>query len=157
MASFRARMCLLGSRGCDSLIRGWNPSIYGARIGIFKPNAQKILKAAYYQNDCISSNRILHNTKDHRLLIVGGSNTRPTNPRWRTAAILIRTLNRHVAIARPILMKFGTVAHVSHTTDWPLKFRIFEKSRWRRPPSWKSQISRYLSNGLTDLHKKIVK
>jgi len=126
MASFRARMCLLESRGCDSLIRGWNPSIYGARIGIFKPNAQKYWKLHIIKMTASVQTEFLHNTKDHRLLIVGGSNTRPTNPRWRTAAILIRTLNRHVAIVRPILMKFGTVAHVSHTTDWPLKFRIFE-------------------------------
>jgi len=30
-------------------------------------------------------------------------------------------------------------AHSLPTGDRPLKFRIFENSRWRRPPSWKSQ------------------
>jgi len=35
----------------------------------------KILKPAYYQNYCIDSNQILHNTKDHQVLIVGGPNT----------------------------------------------------------------------------------
>jgi len=30
----------------------------------------------------------------------------------------------------------------------PLKFRIFENSRWRQQPSGKSQKSRYLRNGL---------
>jgi len=35
----------------------------------------KILKPAYYQNYCIDSNQILHKTKDHQVLIVGGPNT----------------------------------------------------------------------------------
>jgi len=30
----------------------------------------------------------LHNNKDYQVLFVGGLNTRTTNPRWRTAAIL---------------------------------------------------------------------
>ena len=33
-------------------------------------------------------NQILHSHKDHQILFVGGPNTRKTNPRWRTAAIL---------------------------------------------------------------------
>jgi len=38
--------------------------------------------------------------------------------------------------------------------DLPLKFRIFENhKRWQRPPSWKSQKSRYLHNDLTDLYE----
>jgi len=30
-------------------------------------------------------------------VIVGGPNTRPPNPRWRTAAILQNPLNRHIS------------------------------------------------------------
>ena len=41
----------------------------------FKRNVQKILNSAYYQNCCIDSNQILHNTKDPQALIVGGPNT----------------------------------------------------------------------------------
>ena len=41
-------------------------------------------------------------------------------------------------------------AYFPPTADRPLKFRIFENSRWRRPSSWKSQKSRYLRSGLTD-------
>ena len=43
--------------------------------------------------------------------------------------------------------------------DWPppgdrwLKFQIFHKPRWRRPPSLKPQKSRYHNNGLTDLRE----
>jgi len=33
------------------------------------------LKHAHCQNCCIDSNQILHNTKDRRVLIVGGPNT----------------------------------------------------------------------------------
>jgi len=39
------------------------------------------------------------------------------------------------------------------TAEIQLKFRIFENSRWRQPPSGKSQKSRYLRNGLTDLYE----
>jgi len=46
------------------------------------------MKPAYYQNYCIDSNPILHNTKDNQLLIVRGTNMPPTNPKWQTAAIL---------------------------------------------------------------------
>ena len=41
-----------------------------------------------------------------------------------------------------------TVTHIG-----PLQFRILENPRWRRPPSWKSQKSRYLRNGLTNLYE----
>ena len=43
--------------------------------------------------------------------------------------------------------------------DWPptggrsLKFPIFQKPRWRRTPSLKSQKSRYHNKGLTDLRE----
>jgi len=46
------------------------------------------MKPAYYQNYCIDSNQILHNTKDNQVLIVGGPNMPPTNPKWQTVAIL---------------------------------------------------------------------
>jgi len=36
----------------------------------------------------IAYNQILHNDRDHQVVVVGGPNRRPTNPRWRTAAIL---------------------------------------------------------------------
>ena len=39
-----------------------------------------------------------------------------------------------------------------HTGDRRLKFRIFQKPRWRRPQTWKSQKSPYLLDGLTDLY-----
>jgi len=54
-----------------------------------------------------------HNDTDHQVVIVGGHNRRPRNPRWRTAAILKKTLNRHIfATVRPILMKFGMITHI---------------------------------------------
>ena len=34
-----------------------------------------------------------------------------------------------------------------------IKISIFENARWRQPPSGKSQKSRYLRNGLTDLYE----
>ena len=55
----------------------------------------KILKVSYYQNYCIDSSQILHSDKDHRVLIVTWvvQIYAPTNPRWRTAAILNKKLS----------------------------------------------------------------
>ena len=39
-------------------------------------------------------------------------------------------------------------AHWPLTADRPLKFRIFENPRWRRPPSWKLQKSRWFERSL---------
>jgi len=47
-----------------------------------------ILRVSYYRNYCIDLNQVI---------IVGGLNTRPTNPRWWTAAILQNPLNRHIS------------------------------------------------------------
>ena len=85
-----AMVCLLGV----SLILSphfWSEipktPILGAWIGVFKQNGQ-ILKVSYNRNYCVVFNQILHKARDHQVVIVGGPNTRPTNPRWRTAAIL---------------------------------------------------------------------
>ena len=44
------------------------------------------------------------------MLFVGGPNARTTNPRWRTAAILEKSKNRHISAAvRAILTKCGLV------------------------------------------------
>jgi len=61
--------------------------ILGAWISISSLTC-KILKFAYNRNYCVDYNQILHSYKDHQILFVGGPNTRKTNPRWRTAAIL---------------------------------------------------------------------
>ena len=48
----------------------------------------KILKVSCYRNYCVDFNQILRNDRDHQVVVVGGPNRRPRNPRWRTAAIL---------------------------------------------------------------------
>jgi len=72
------------------------------------------LKVLCYRNYCVDFNQIWHNDTDHQVVIVSGPNRRPTNPRWRAAAILKKKpLNRHIsATVRPILMKFGMVTHI---------------------------------------------
>ena len=83
-------------------------------------------------------------------------NSNFTNPRWRMAAIL-RTVKSPYLCSR--LTDFDEIwqddAYWSSTAERPLKFRIFENSRWRQPPCGKSQKSRYLRNGLslTDLYE----
>ena len=123
--------------------RGWSPPktpIFGTCIGVFKPVGQNI------ENYCINFNQILHNDRDHQVVIVGGPNRRLTNPRWRTAAIL-KTVKSPYLCNR--LTNFDEIwhgdAHWPITVDRPLKFRIFENPRCRPPPSSKSQKSRYLS------------
>ena len=56
--------------------------------GRFQAKLAKIVKVSYYRNCCIDSNHILHNDRHHQVVIVGGPNTRPTNPRLQPAAIL---------------------------------------------------------------------
>jgi len=63
------------------------------------------MKSAYYQNYCIDSNKILHNTKDNKELIVGGPNTPPTNSKWQTAAILKTVKSPYVSNHLPDLDK----------------------------------------------------
>jgi len=49
-------------------------------------------KGAKYLNYWTDSNQILHNDRHHQVVFVGGPNTCPTNPRWRTAVILKKTV-----------------------------------------------------------------
>ena len=84
----------------------------------------------------------------------GWSKYVPKNPRWWTAAILKKNV-KSPYLRNRFLTDFDEIWHGDEywsptTGDRPLKFRIFENSRWRWPPSWKSQQSRYLSNGLVD-------
>jgi len=73
------------------------------------------------------------------VVVVGGPSRRPTNPRWRTAAILKKTVKSPYLWNR--LTDFDEIwyndAYWTLTADLSLKFPIFEKQRWRRPPSWK--------------------
>jgi len=79
----------------------------------FSSQMGKILKVSCYRNYCIDFNEIWHNNKDHQVVIVGGPSRRPTNQRWRAAAILKKALNCHMsATVPPILMKFGVMTHV---------------------------------------------
>jgi len=77
-----------GSQWYGSPFRGSSPkNNFGAWIGVLCQTCE-IENHAYYRNYCIDCNQILHSDKDHQMLSVGGPNTRITNPRWRTAAIL---------------------------------------------------------------------
>jgi len=73
------------------------------------------------------------------MLFAGGPNTRTTNPKWRTAAILDKSKTRHIsATVWPNAMKFGSLTQFDHLdpsdrqTSWILKIqhgggRYFEK------------------------------
>jgi len=90
------------------------------------------MKPAYYQNYCIDSNQILHNTKYNQVLIVGGPNTPPTNPKWQMAAILEKkVLSPYI---RSRLTAFNEIWYGDaywHAGDRQLKIRIFENRSWR--------------------------
>ena len=86
----RARMCLLGVSLILLPSFGWNTPetpILG-RESAFSSQPSKILKVSCYRNYCIDINQIWRNHRDYQLVIVGGPSRRPTNPKWRTAAIL---------------------------------------------------------------------
>jgi len=70
---------------------------FGGRERPFSSQTGEILRVSYYRNCCIDFNQILHNDRDHQVVIVDGPNTRPANSRWRTAAILQNPLNRHIS------------------------------------------------------------
>ena len=62
---------------------------------------------------------------------------------------LEKSIIRHISATDwPILMKFS-ISFVSQSY-WPLRIWFFENPRWRRPPFWKSEKSKYLCNHLTD-------
>jgi len=106
----------------------------------FSSLIRKILKLAYYRNYCIDSNQILHSDKDQQITFVGCPNTRITNLRWRTAAILEKIEKS------PYLMNGLTDHHEiwygdAQRPSSPFRtvtFRNFKNPRWRRPPFWKN-------------------
>ena len=120
----------------------------------FKAKRAKYWKFHVIETTASISTKFLHNDRDHQVVVVGGPNRRPTNPRWRTAAIL-KTVKSPYLCNR--LTDFVEIwhgdAHWPPTAVRPLKFWISENSRWRQPPSWKSQKTRYLRSGLTDLYE----
>jgi len=61
----------------------------------------------------MDSNQILSDDKNLQVFVKDGPNMRPTNPRWRMAAIL---KNHHISpTVWPILTKFGMVMHLGPT------------------------------------------
>ena len=79
-----------------------------------------------YRNYCIDSNQILHNDRprDHQVVIVGGPNTRPTNPRWRTVAILKKNIKSPYLCNR--LIDFDEIWHGDPYSGRPLKFELLK-------------------------------
>jgi len=66
------------------------PQFWG-REQAFSSQTGKILKVSCYRKYCINFNQIWRNDRGHQVVIVGGPSRRPTNPRWRKAAILKKT------------------------------------------------------------------
>ena len=131
---------------------GWNPP------QPLPPFCQtgKIMQLSYYRIYCIYFSIIVHNDRDRQVVIVGGLNTCPANPRWQTAAILNTTVKSPCLCN--LLPDFDDVlhndAHWTLIVDPSLQFRIFENPRrWRRPPSLQSQKSQYLCNSLIGLYE----
>jgi len=77
----------------------------------FSSQTGEILTVSYYRNYCIDFNPILHNDRDHQVVVVGGRNRRPRNLRWRTAVILKKPV-------WPILIRFGTVTHMGKISNF---------------------------------------
>jgi len=101
----------------------------------FLSQTGKIMKVSCYRNYYIDFNEISHIDRDHQELVVGGPNRRPTNPRWRTVAILNTVKSLYLCNR---LTDFDKIwysdAYWHLTADISLKFLIFENPKWRRPP-----------------------
>jgi len=114
-------MCLLGVKSPPKKNNYW------AWIGVFNPKWRNV---SCYRNYCIYFNQVLHNDRDHQIVVVVGPNTPPTNPRWRTAAIKKYPLNRHIsATVWPILMKFGMSRILAPYSGPCVKISNFWKSK----------------------------
>jgi len=124
MTWFRPTTVLFGVRTMINIFGGLCPP--KGREYAFSSQSHKILKLAYYRNYCIDSNQILHSDKDHQTSFVGGPITHITNPRWRTAAILEKSKNRHVSSTirrfRPNLARRSSSTLLSRPTFKNLKF-----------------------------------
>jgi len=137
----RARMCILGV-SLILLLIFWGEipktQFFGRGMNR-KSKTGNILKVSFYQNYCIDFNQIQIrvNDRDHQGVIMGGPNRRPTNPRWRTAAILKKNIKSPYLCDRST--DFDEIwhadSHWSVAADQSLKCRIFENPRWQRPPS----------------------
>jgi len=88
----RARIYHFGDFFTLLPINGVKNPDFGAWICV-SSQTREIENRAYHQNYCIESNQILHSDKDHQMPFVGGPHTRITNPRWRTAATLEKSIN----------------------------------------------------------------
>ena len=85
------------------------------------------------------------------------------NEIWHADADWLPTVDRSLKFSifpknkMAVVVIFKTHTNPDITTrNWQIfaKFGlIFENSRWRQPPSWKSRKSRYLRSGLTDLYE----
>ena len=129
-----ARMCLSGvSLTLLPILRVKSPKppIFWWREQAFSSQTGKILKVSCYRNCCIDFHQILRSDRDLQVVFVCGPNRRKTNPRWRTAAILKKTVKSPYLCNR--LADFNKIwysdVHWHHTVDLPLKFRIFENPR----------------------------
>jgi len=109
-----------------------NPNFWGVNTR-FQAKRTKYWK--FHVIETTASISTLHNDRDHQELVVAGPNRRPTNPRWRTAAILKKTVKSLYLCNR--LTIWYSDAYWPLTADLPLKFWIFENPKWRRPPCWK--------------------
>ena len=81
---------------------------------VLRQRGWSILVSVYYQNYCINSTQILHNTKDQQVLIMGGPDTCPTNPTWWTAAILktVKSPCLFSETSQLIFIEFGKMAPI---------------------------------------------
>ena len=87
------------------------------------------MKPAYYQNYCIDSNQILHNTKDNQVLIVRGTNTPQQTRNSRQPSFWKKVKSPYL---RSRVTAFNEIWYGDaywHAEDRQLKFWIFIKSK----------------------------
>ena len=140
----RARMYLLGVSLTMLLILGVkspeNPNFWGVNRR-FQAKRAKYWK---FRNYCIDFNQILHNDRDHQVVVVGG----PKKSKMADGRHFEKNPVKSLYLCNRLtdLDKIWyNDAYSPLTAGLWLKFRIFENSSWRQPPCWKSQKNRDLS------------
>ena len=146
-------MCFLESRCWFSPFSGSNPP--GPHfVGV---NRLSEKKPACYQNYCIDSNQIMHNIKDHHVILVDGSTTHRTNPikaKVRGAILKKKLSNRRISTTvGPILIEFGLIAHNEDYSESIAKTSNYWKFKIAAAFILKIKKSQYLSNELTDFYE----
>ena len=99
--------------------------------GVFRPNVQNI-QTFVLSKRLMRLQQILHSDKEHKILVV--PKICPTDPKWRTAAILKKWINCYISpTVWFFFMKFCTLTHIG-----PPNPKKYSKNQFLTNPRWRT-------------------